>query len=124
MRAYNRFETDREIACSIAGARDFVQLYNLSCGGCMIETSHPGAMEGAEVQVHLNDMTVMPGKIAWRSGRNAGIKFEVPLHSRLVEKLGYIASESFDDADPRDRFGIPLETNRWSTDDFVEIASL
>ncbi|ANU08237.1 PilZ domain-containing protein [Paraurantiacibacter namhicola] len=124
MRSYNRFETDREIACTISGGRDFVQLYNLSCGGCMIETGHPDAAVNAIVQVHLNDMTVMPGRIVWRCGRNAGVKFEVPLHSRLVESLGYMPGEEFDASDPRDRFGIPLETNSWASDAIVDGARL
>ncbi len=107
MRSYNRFQTDQEVICQFDGEADAVGLYNLSCGGCMIETQSELAKEGAEVEITLNDKISVPGHVVWRINKNAGIKFDVPLHQRVVEHFGY-ADEFFDRDDPRDRFGIPL----------------
>lgn len=107
MRSYNRFSTDTEIKCRIEGELIRASLYNLSCGGCMIETKSDLAREGAEIDVRLNAKVIMPGKIVWRIDKNAGIKFSLPLHQKVVERFGY-DGEDFDSNDPRDRFGIPI----------------
>lgn len=109
MRSFNRFATDEEINCQIEGERDVVTLYNLSCGGCMIETRNSAAIVGAEMRVNLRDMATAEGFVAWRVDNKAGIKFSTPLHHKIVELLGYSAlSERFDANDPRDRYGLPL----------------
>lgn len=108
MRSYNRFKTDQKIECKIGRKRGTVNLYNLSSGGCMIETKSRLAKEGETIEVMLADNVSIPGKIVWRIDNNAGIKFDVPLHKTVVEKFGYDESEEFDRDDPRDRFGIPL----------------
>ena len=108
MRSYNRFKTDQEIGCRIDGKNMTASLYNLSCGGCMIETNNEAAEEGAEIDINLTERVSMPGRIVWRLGKNAGIKFELPLHQKMVEHFGYTHEEDFDRDDPRDRFGIPM----------------
>ncbi|MCB2088762.1 MAG: PilZ domain-containing protein [Sphingomonadaceae bacterium] len=109
MRSYNRFVIDKEIACQIKGRTLTVGLYNLSCGGCMIESASKGVRKDARIVLQINDKTEMPGKIVWRIGKNAGIKFDLPLHHAVVAAMGPTASdEDFDQYDPRDRFGIPL----------------
>jgi hypothetical protein len=108
MRSYNRFKVDQEIGCRIDGKTVQASLYNLSSGGCMIETTDDAAEEGAEIGVALTDKVQMPGRIVWRLGKNAGVKFDLPLHQKVVEHFGYAHGEDFDRDDPRDRFGIPL----------------
>jgi hypothetical protein len=108
MRSYIRFETDQLIECRIGRKRETVTLYNLSCGGCMIETASTAAEVDERVTVLVTDGTSIPGRIVWRIEKNAGIKFEIPLHHKLVERLGFAEEEEFDRNDPRDRFGIPL----------------
>ncbi|MDC0886525.1 hypothetical protein OAS19_01875 [Altererythrobacter sp.] len=109
MRSFNRFETDEEIGCEIEGERDMAMLYNLSCGGCMIETRNSAAIRGASVKVNLRDMATAHGIVAWRVDNKVGIKFSTPVHQKIVELLGYSAlAEKFDANDPRDRFGLPL----------------
>ena len=108
MRSYNRFRVDQEIDCRIDGKGVVASLYNLSSGGCMIETTEERAEDGAVVEIGLTDKVVMPGRIVWRLGKNAGIKFDLPLHQKVVEHLGYSEDEEFDRNDPRDRFGIPI----------------
>ena len=109
MRAYNRFDTDEETAIVLDGERDVATIYNLSCGGCMIETRNPRAQVGAAIEVNLRDMVTAQGHIVWLIDNHAGIKFETPVHQRIVQMLGYPAAEDgFDENDPRDRFGLPL----------------
>ena len=108
MRSYNRFKTDHKVECRIGRKKGTVSLYNLSSGGCMIETGSKLAEQGVRVEVKLSEKVAMPGKIVWRVDRNVGIKFDLPLHQKVVEALGYSAEEEFDRDDPRDRFGIPL----------------
>lgn len=108
MRSYNRFRVDQEITCRMDGKSTVASLYNLSSGGCMIETTHGSAEEGAKIEIALTSKVKMPGRIVWRLGKNAGIKFDLPLHQRVVEHFGYAQDEDFDRNDPRDRFGIPI----------------
>ena len=108
MRSYNRSTIDKEIACRVDGIRDYVTLYNLSSGGCMIE-SFGDMAEGSRVDLDLNDITSMKGTVVWRIEKNAGIKFDVPLHPAVVQSMDLAdIGEDFDRHDPRDRFGIPL----------------
>ena len=109
MRSFNRFSTDEEVQLRLDGERDVATLYNLSCGGCMLEIRNPAAQVGAFVDVELRDVAVAHGHIVWRIEEKAGVKFTTPLHQKIVELLGYSGSvERFDSEDPRDRFGLPL----------------
>lgn len=107
MRAFNRFATDEMIDCAIGGKRGKVALYNLSGGGCMIESGSNLLRPGAAVALTLRDRIEVNGQVAWRVGKNAGIKFDAALHPQVVAQFGY-EDEEFDRNDPRDRFGIPL----------------
>lgn len=114
MRSYNRFKTDQEIACNFDGESHRVGLYNLSCGGCMIEAATLDAVVGKSVTIGLNAKIKVPGHIVWRVDKNAGVKFDIPVHQKVVEHFGYL-DETFDANDPRDRFGIPLVEIRTSS---------
>ncbi len=107
MRSFNRFKTDQDIRCSHKGKLYKAGLYNLSCGGCMIEAAHDALVPGDAVQIALNPKIRVPGHIVWRVDKNIGIKFDVPVHQTVLEHFGY-RDELFDGDDPRDRFGIPL----------------
>lgn len=107
MRAFNRFRTDEMIDCAAGAKRGKVALYNLSCGGCMIESGSRLLRLGAAVHLTLRESIEVTGEVVWRIGRNAGIRFDQMLHPRVVEQFGYDEVE-FDRNDPRDRFGIPL----------------
>ena len=109
MRSYNRFVIDQEVECTIEGVRDMVGLYNLSSGGCMIESSSSLLKPGVEVVVDLKGFHRARGTVVWRIDRNAGIKFEIPLHHSVIEHMGYRESSGeFEVHEPTDRFGLPL----------------
>lgn len=107
MRAFNRFKTDEMIDCAVSGKRGKVALYNLSSGGCMIESGSKLLKEGATVALTMRERIEVGGKVVWRIGKNAGIRFDQMLHPKVIEQFGY-DEEEFDRHDPRDRFGIPL----------------
>ena len=109
MRSYNRFVTDEEINVVVEGERDVATLYNLSSGGCMLETRNANAVNGADVEVDLRGMVKAHGHIVWRVDEHCGIKFGTPVHQKIVTMLGYsYHGDDFDAEDPRDRFGLPL----------------
>lgn len=109
MRSYHRFTIDQEIDCRVEGVRDVATLYNLSSGGCMIECTNELLKEGAEIQVDLKGLLRAPGTVVWRIGRNAGVKFEIPVHHSVIEQLGYRENAGeFEVHEPLDRFGLPL----------------
>lgn len=117
MRLYGRFNADSDITCEIAGKTYGVTLYDISCGGCMVETNSSAAEIGANIVVHLNDEAEASGVIVWRHDKNAGIKFDAVLSSGVLEDMGFVVSaEEFDSDDPRDRFGIPLVKRANSAD--------
>ncbi len=108
-RASKRVAVDKEIECRVGGRSARVLLYNLSVGGCMIETSNGLVSEGDWASLKLSDTILAGGVVIWQIGRNAGIRFEQALHGAIVEFLGFKPSiQSFDHAWPRDRFGRPL----------------
>ncbi|NNC60640.1 MAG: PilZ domain-containing protein [Erythrobacter sp.] len=109
MRSYNRFVTDEETSVVLDGEKDIATLYNLSCGGCMIDLRNAGAVVGSDIELNLRDLVTAHGTIVWRIDNYAGVKFETPVHQKIVHMLGYSATgEAFDTEDPRDRFGLPL----------------
>ena len=112
MRSFNRFATDLTVQCRTGKQSADAALYNLSSGGCMIELADAVASEGDPLQVTLKPGLELNGRIAWRVGKNAGVKFDDALQASVVETFGYDENEVFDRNDPRDRFGIPLVETR------------
>ncbi|MEZ5693644.1 MAG: PilZ domain-containing protein [Altererythrobacter sp.] len=108
MRSYNRFETDQEVQVTVDKRTDYVRLYNLSSGGCMIESEDSELEQGSAITLRLAPKTEVPGRVVWRIGKNAGIKFGTPVHHRLVARYGFPPADEFDRNDPRDRFGLPI----------------
>ena len=113
MRSYNRLKTNQTIECEVDGRREIATIYNLSCGGCMVEANSDDLQEGESLEVFLGPQISMPGTVAWRVENNIGIKFLLPVHQAVVETFGFSADdENFDRDDRRDRFGLPLVERR------------
>ena len=123
MRSFNRLDTDQTITVLVDEKSHEAQLYNLSCGGCMIELGSVQIEDGDRLEVALKTGTKMTGKIVWRVAQNAGIKFDHPLHQKVVEACGqFDADEPFDRDDMRDRFGLPLMSKKSGGPDLIEPA--
>ena len=109
MRSFNRLPTDQAIQCVVSETSLDAHLYNLSCGGCMIELDHADLSKGDPIEVSFNNGTRVHGIVAWRVNRNAGVQFDHLLHTKTVEACGeWDANEPFDHLDMRDRYGLPL----------------
>lgn len=105
-RADRRFIVDKDIECLIEGRQEWVFLYNLSAGGCMIEISRGQLRIGECMLLKLTHFIEAHGRVVWQFGGNAGIRFEERLPEMLVEKLGFQPTTTpFEDISPRDRFG-------------------
>lgn len=107
-RNYERFAVDKEVECFYGERRDFVLLYDLSVGGCMIEAPESGVKGGDAVHLKLYDFIEISGRVVWEKGGNAGVRFDQPLHDAAVKFLGFTPSTvTFEQMEPRDRFGRP-----------------
>ncbi|KHK93577.1 PilZ domain-containing protein [Novosphingobium malaysiense] len=105
-RKYERVVADREIECIAAGLRSKVVLYDLSAGGCMIETRQLVLANGASVYLVLNHFLETSGQIAWQAEGHAGVQFGQMLNEAAVRFLGFSPSrQCFETMIPRDRFG-------------------
>jgi hypothetical protein len=105
-RIHGRVAVDRAIQCHINDAQEWVFLYDLSAGGAMIEVAKIKIEVGDPVRLNLYDVITINGRIAWKSEKNAGVCFDLPLGNAIVERLGFGSTAlGFDEFVPRDRFG-------------------
>lgn len=108
-RNYDRFVVDKEIECFFGERRDFVLLYDLSVGGCMIEAPKSGIKGGTSIHLKLNDFIEAYGRVVWEKDGCAGVSFGHALHEAAVKLLGFSpTATAFEQMEPRDRFGRPL----------------
>ena len=81
-------------------------LYNVSLSGCLIEMPLNRIIKGD--RVHLKDGSIrMSGLVVWHDERNAGLRFDQPLHEAVVRFLGYDPAKG-EPIVPTDRFGRAL----------------
>lgn len=105
-RGHERYNSDRQVECRVDGRTFTAVLYNVSVSGCMIEMPLNRILEGD--RVHLKDGNIrMSGLVVWQDERNAGLRFDQPLHEAVVRFLGYDPAKG-DPIVPTDRFGRAL----------------
>ena len=108
-RSWSRHAIKKDVVCTIEGRRDVVFLYDLSTAGCMMEVPHDDVAVGDLVRVELLDFETAQGEVVWRAERNAGVRFNSPVHEAIVRHMGFTPVVStFDEQLPRDRFGRAL----------------
>lgn len=113
-RRYDRFVVDKEIECFLGERRDFVLLYDLSVGGCMLEAPNIGGRGGDTVVLKLTDFIDISGRIVWEKDGVAGVRFDHKLGEATVRYLGFTPSTlTFEQLEPRDRWGRLLPALRW-----------
>ena len=113
-RAHQRLIVEKEIECRIDGRREYAFLYDLSVGGCMIETAIGSVNKGDHVQLVLDNLDDVRGQVVWQYGGCAGIRFEQHLHDAVVKFLGFTPTVlTFEELTPRDRFGRQLPALQW-----------
>ena len=113
-RRFERFPVERQVVCHAGDIGFTATLYDLSVGGCMIEASIFPAEGGTELRLCIDHLAEVSGRIVWRCGPNAGIRFHENLNAALVRFCGFPAERiKFDDMTPCDRFGRSLPKLRW-----------
>lgn len=109
-RVHGRISLDGEIQCHINDAPEWVHIYDLSSGGAMIEVPSRKVAPGDAIRLNLFDFANATGQVAWVNGKNAGLRFDQPLAESIIRHLGFWSTSlSFDEWQPRDRFGQVIE---------------
>ncbi|GGD40644.1 PilZ domain-containing protein [Croceicoccus pelagius] len=102
-----RLDSDRQVECRADGQPFHAVLYNVSVTGCMIEMPYNRVSEGDRLFIKAEGNIRLAGRVVWQDERNAGIKFDQPLHEAVVRFLGYDPVKGAMMM-PTDRFGRPL----------------
>ena len=117
-REHERVSSERQVECRVDGRNFTSILYNVSISGCLLEIPLNRLVEGD--RVHIKDGNIrMSGVVVWQSERNAGLRFDQPLHEAVVRFMGYDPAKG-DPILPTDRFGRVLprlpRTDRYFSD--------
>jgi hypothetical protein len=117
-RGFERISVDREIQFYINEIAEWAMLYDLSCGGAMIEVASKQIDVGDSVRLNLFDFATVAGRVAWKSEKNVGVRFDSALDDATVRHLGFWSSAlDFDECFPKDRFGQLIPDLPQSTSD-------
>lgn len=65
----------------------YVEVVDVSEGGCKIKGRHGFAEEGEKVILKIDGVRTPLGKIVWVEGEHAGIAFEGKMHPAIVDHL-------------------------------------
>jgi len=65
----------------------YVEVVDVSEGGCKIKGRHGFAEEGEKVSLRIDGVRTPLGKIVWVDGEFAGIAFEGTMHPAIVDHL-------------------------------------
>lgn len=86
----DRIET-RVTLQALAGGRSFpVRLMDVSPTGCQIDCSSAFVLSrGDKIVFRFSQEISMPGKVAWRRGAYAGVRFGMPLPETIARHLGF-----------------------------------
>ena len=77
----------------------FVDMIDISEGGCKIKGGHGFAQVGDRVTMKVNEVNAPLGTVAWVEGRIAGVAFEGEMHAAVLDHLcaGQSAAVSADE---------------------------
>jgi len=106
-RECERLDSDRSVDCRMDGKHFRAVLYNVSVTGCMIEMDYNHVGQGDRLYLRADGNIRMGGLVVWQNGKNAGVRFDDPLHEAVVRFLGYDPVKGAMML-PTDRFGRPL----------------
>lgn len=105
-RRFHRKETrQRALFKSKRGVALTVMMVDISPSGCLVQVKYQGLKAGDIVSIRPETFEVIPGVVRWSSGDKAGIEFETPLHSSVVDHLVKTAMTEADEH-RRKNFGI------------------
>ncbi|AKM10683.1 PilZ domain-containing protein [Croceicoccus naphthovorans] len=113
-----RLDSDRQVECRVDGRAFHAVLYNVSVTGCMIEMPLNRVSMDDRVHMKAEGNIRISGIVIWQNERNAGVRFDQPLHEAVVRFLGYDPVQNAG-LFPTDRFGRPLPKLRKSERPFA-----
>jgi hypothetical protein len=88
-RASQRFPTDLDADCRMAGESWSARLRNISTTGCMMATPDSGLPDGWMMRLRVPSLPAIDAEIVWRHRGHAGLRFLVPLQATAMEHLGF-----------------------------------
>ena len=65
----------------------FVDMIDISEGGCKLKGTHGFAQVGDRVTMKVNEVNAPLGTVAWVEGRIAGVAFEGEMHAAMLDHL-------------------------------------
>jgi hypothetical protein len=86
-RASDRRPMDLTVKSHVRSRLVFVELLDLSEGGCKIRAKPGFAEVGDRVTMKVNGINTPPGSIAWVDGGLAGVAFEGTMHPAVIDHL-------------------------------------
>jgi hypothetical protein len=87
-RAAQRFATDLDADCRMAGESWSARLRNISTTGCMIACPEAGLPEGWMMRLRIRSLPAIDAEIVWRHRGHAGLRFLAPLQPNAMEHHG------------------------------------
>ncbi|WP_252257673.1 PilZ domain-containing protein [Erythrobacter aurantius] len=73
----------------------FVDLVDISEGGCKIKGSRGFAKEGDRITMKVGDISAPLGTVAWVQDRFAGVRFDGEMHPAVLDHLVATAGNNF-----------------------------
>ena len=73
--------------CDCADARYALSLSDISCEGCQAEMADDWAEDFDFVHLVIDGRIAVNGRVAWREGRRAAIRFFGQIHPLVVSEL-------------------------------------
>jgi hypothetical protein len=92
-RSAQRFATDFDADCRMAGESWSARLRNISTTGCMMACPEAGLPSGWMMRLRIRTLPAIDAEIVWRHRGHAGLRFLTPLQPTAMEHLGFRLSE-------------------------------
>ena len=86
-RSSNRRPLSMMVKSRVQSRVVFVDMIDISEGGCKIRGSNGFAQVGDRVTMKVNGVNAPLGTVAWVDGRFAGVAFEGEMHSAVLDHL-------------------------------------
>ena len=95
-RGAHRLKLSAEAGIRRAGVRGYrVRVFDASPEGCKIEfVERPGV--GERIWVKFDGLQALEGTVRWIAGHIGGVRFELPLHKAVFQRLANLSAATHD----------------------------
>ena len=94
------FPTNVEADCRSSNRSWVSRMRNISTTGCMIACPDDDLPGGALLRMRIKGLTAIDGEIVWLHRGHAGVRFRIPIHPALMERLAFQNTDRGYDAPP------------------------